>query len=154
MPEYAVAEEARSSDAAGWGQRFAAWLIDGLLTWIPLLVAAGTLGAVVGDPDAPGDTTDELAGGGIALLGLPLLILYHVLFRGRTPGKRALGIAVRDERTGEAIGFGRALGRALVTLVLWIAFYLPGLLDGLWPLWDRKKQSLHDKMVGTVVVRL
>ena len=26
------------------------------------------------------------------------------------------------------------------------------LLDGLWPLWDRKKQALHDKAAKTNVV--
>jgi uncharacterized RDD family membrane protein YckC len=28
-----------------------------------------------------------------------------------------------------------------------------GLLDVLWPLWDAKNQTLHDKAVGTVVLR-
>jgi uncharacterized RDD family membrane protein YckC len=28
------------------------------------------------------------------------------------------------------------------------------LLDNLWPLWDRKRQALHDKAAGTNVVML
>jgi len=28
------------------------------------------------------------------------------------------------------------------------------LLDGLWPLWDKKRQTLHDKVVRTVVLRV
>jgi uncharacterized RDD family membrane protein YckC len=27
-------------------------------------------------------------------------------------------------------------------------------LDVLWPMWDRKKQTIHDKLVGSVVVRI
>jgi uncharacterized RDD family membrane protein YckC len=27
------------------------------------------------------------------------------------------------------------------------------LLSDFWPLWDKKRQTLHDKAVGTVVVR-
>jgi uncharacterized RDD family membrane protein YckC len=152
MPE----SELRSAGAvfAGWGRRFAAWLIDGLLTWIPLFVLAAIAAESAGDPNVPGDATDEVAAGGIVLLGLPLVVLYHALFRGRTPGKRSMAIAVRDEATGAAIGFGRAFGRALVTVVLWLFFYVPGILDGLWPLWDRKQQSLHDKTTGTIVVRV
>jgi uncharacterized RDD family membrane protein YckC len=26
-------------------------------------------------------------------------------------------------------------------------------VDILWPLWDRQKQTLHDKIAGTVVLR-
>jgi uncharacterized RDD family membrane protein YckC len=50
------------------------------------------------------------------------------------------------------VSFGRAFGRALLeqvlrfTVVIWV-------LDMLWPLWDSKRQTLHDKAVGTVVIR-
>lgn len=139
---------------ASWGKRFGAGFIDGLLTWIPLFVAAAVAGSVVGDPNASGDATDELVGGMVVLLGLPYVVAYHVLFRARTPGKRIIGIDVRDDGTGAVIGHGRALGRALVTLVLWIPLYIPGVLDGLWSIWDRKHQSIHDKATGTSIVRV
>jgi uncharacterized RDD family membrane protein YckC len=153
-PSVVVDDQLTTADYAGWGRRFAAWLADGCLTWIPLFVTAATTGAVVGDPNAVGDATDELASGLIFVLGLPLIVLYHTLLRGRTPGKRVLGIAVRDESTGAGIGYGRALGRVLMTAMLWVLLYVPGILDGLWPLWDSKRQSLHDKAAGTVVVRV
>jgi uncharacterized RDD family membrane protein YckC len=35
-----------------------------------------------------------------------------------------------------------------------VAFYLPGLIDVLFPLWDPKRQTLHDKAVGSVVVKV
>jgi hypothetical protein len=138
---------------AGRGQRLGAWLVDGLLTWIPLFVVASVFGAIVGDPNAPGDATDELVGGVVLLLGSPLLLLYHTLFRGRTPGKRMLGIAAVDDAARGTLGYGRAFARALITFFFWVPLFVPALLDSVWPLWDRKRQALHDKMAATVVVR-
>jgi hypothetical protein len=46
-----------------------------------------------------------------------------------------------------------SLGRFLIQLVL-RAVPFGGLLDALWPLWDRPlHQCLHDKVASTVVVR-
>ena len=54
------------------------------------------------------------------------------------------------------ISFGRALARAYVTAVLWLFAWstLPLILDSLWPLWDAKHQSWHDKVAASVVVRV
>ena len=52
------------------------------------------------------------------------------------------------------------LGSVLLRQVIWAAgnpgpsiFALAGLLDALWPLWDDKRQALHDKLAKTQVVR-
>ena len=74
--------------------------------------------------------------------------------RGQTVGKLALSIAVRNARTGERIGFWRAYFRYFVTALFAIAFYVPFILDCLWPLWDRRRQALHDKVVHSIVVDL
>lgn len=37
--------------------------------------------------------------------------------------------------------------------LLGLAFLLPFILDLLWPLWDKQRQTLHDKFARTVVVR-
>jgi uncharacterized RDD family membrane protein YckC len=47
---------------------------------------------------------------------------------------------------------GRRPGRYLITVVFGI-FYIPALLDYLWPLWDKRNQALHDKVVNSIVVR-
>jgi uncharacterized RDD family membrane protein YckC len=60
---------------------------------------------------------------------------------------------VQHERTGNPIGYGSAAGRYLITVAFGI-FYLPLLLDYLWPLWDDRNQTLHDKVVSSVVVRV
>jgi uncharacterized RDD family membrane protein YckC len=64
---------------------------------------------------------------------------------------------VRDE-AHDVLGYGRAFWRAFVeqflrilgtvTLILGVLW----LLDMLFPLWDSKKQTLHDKIVKTVVI--
>ena len=64
-----------------------------------------------------------------------------------TPGKRACGIKVTDLE-GRRIGFGRATSRYLAsmlsTLILGIGF--------LMACWTRRRQALHDKLAGTLVV--
>ena len=50
------------------------------------------------------------------------------------------------------IGYGKALGRRLLASLFWWLLLIPGLLDVLWPLWDGRRQTWHDKVVGSVVV--
>ena len=79
--------------------------------------------------------------------------------RGQTVGMGAVGVrAVRDS-THERLGYPRALIRALAESVL-RSFELlsPFLiliwfLDFLYPLWDKKRQTLHDKVGRSVVLR-
>ena len=80
--------------------------------------------------------------------------------RGQTVGMMAVGVrAVRDESRG-VLGYGRAFGRALVEGVfrlMELLFFLLGLvwvLDMLFPLWDARRQTLHDKVAGSVVLRV
>ncbi len=93
-----------------------------------------------------------------------LWIAYGTLLcgssRGQTVGMMAVGVrAVRDEAQGGELGYGRAFGRALCEGVLRLVnllFFLLGLvwiLDMLFPLWDKKRQTLHDKVAGSVVLR-
>lgn len=81
---------------------------------------------------------------------LPLIatVLFWT-YKSATPGKSAFSLRVLDERTGRPLTTPQALARyfgyfvSMLTLgigVLWIAF-------------DPKKQSFHDKIASTVVVR-
>lgn len=74
--------------------------------------------------------------------------------RGQTVGKMALGVAVRDALTGQRIGFWRAAGRILISTLFDLLFFIPCLLDNLAPLWDARRQALHDKVVHSVVIDL
>ncbi len=80
--------------------------------------------------------------------------------RGQTVGMMAVGVRAVRDGTFEVLGYGRALARALVEGVfrllglLSILLGLVWLLDMLFPLWDSKRQTLHDKVGGSVVLRV
>lgn len=68
---------------------------------------------------------------------------------GSTPGMREVGIRL-VRATGEPVGVTRALIR------FWGQYLLFGLTLGVstfWMIWDRRKQSLHDKISNTCLVR-
>jgi uncharacterized RDD family membrane protein YckC len=70
---------------------------------------------------------------------------------GRTLGMGWLHIRPVLLVDGGRLGWGRSFGRAalywLSGLLGWI-----GLLDPLWCLWDDKRQCVHDKAVGSIVI--
>jgi uncharacterized RDD family membrane protein YckC len=158
-PEEAAEREALAPPTTGdvtyasWGSRVGAYLIDTVILLIPLAVILGVVFAI--DP--------EDSSAAWAVLGLTYLITVLLPFayftvlhgneRGQTYGKRAVGIRVVSEQHGGSIGYGRAFGRYAITAVFGF-FFIPIVLDYLWPLWDSKNQSLHDKVVGSVVVRV
>jgi uncharacterized RDD family membrane protein YckC len=91
----------------------------------------------------------------IAYIGPTLYYTVCVAEGGQTLGKMSGGIAVRlDGDEESSLGYIRSLLRAAVAPVLWLMLIVPGVLDVLWPLWDPKKQTIHDKLVGSVVVRI
>ena len=62
----------------------------------------------------------------------------------------SIGVKVVDIRTGNVIGVPRAIGRFFGQYIsTW-----PSFLGYLWMLWDKDKQTWHDKMVNSVVVRI
>jgi uncharacterized RDD family membrane protein YckC len=89
------------------------------------------------------------------VLGVVISIVYATVLiggPGKTIGMMAVSVrCVRDETHG-SVGYGLALGRSLIetvfrfTVIVWI-------IDMLFPLWDPKRQTLHDKIVSTVVLR-
>jgi uncharacterized RDD family membrane protein YckC len=131
---------------AGWGSRVGAYLLDTLIIVVPLVVVI-IVGVAV-------DVWVLFLLGYLGTLVIPFLYFayFHGGASGQTPGKRTLGIRVVSDETGQTIGHGRAFGRYAITFVFSF-FVIPLLLDYLWPLWDGKKQALHDKVVSTVVVR-
>jgi uncharacterized RDD family membrane protein YckC len=132
---------------AGWWERVAAEIIDGLLL-TPFVV-----GIVL---SVEGLATETLL---IALVGLVYNGLLDGSERGQTVGKRVMHIRVVDVDTGESIGIGRGYGRAGVVALLQNANSviplagLLGLVDSLWMLWDPQKQTWHDKAARSVVVK-
>jgi uncharacterized RDD family membrane protein YckC/Tfp pilus assembly major pilin PilA len=128
---------------AGFWRRAGAYLIDYfLVAFVLKLLAAAML-------------TGPTSGGKAVLYILILSIagcLYYALLESSdsqaTLGKRALGIKVTD-LWGEQISFGRALGRVfahvLSSLILGFGFVMT--------LFTERRQTLHDKIAGTLVVK-
>jgi uncharacterized RDD family membrane protein YckC len=131
---------------AAWGQRVGAIVIDEIFVFIVTICAAILFGQ-----------RHKFAG---ALLSLVMAAAYYAVLNGsemgQTFGKRALGIQVRDAASGGPIGLERAALRYVVVGLFRIVpfFGLFTILDGLWPLWDRRRHALHDKLAGSVVVRV
>ena len=143
MGDAAVAEP----ELASWGSRAAALLVDAFVV-IGIVVVT-----VVASFAATDSVSDTLSG----LLGFELFLLpglYHWLMTGawgQTLGKMAVGIRVVRDADGSQVGYLRALVRVASIWVL-AFFFLPLVLAYLWPLWDRRNQTLYDKMARTIVV--
>jgi uncharacterized RDD family membrane protein YckC len=124
-----------SGPRAGFWRRFGAYLLDVIILAVPTVIVTLISDQTVGN-----------------IVSIALSLAYFTYFEGgptgQTIGKRALGIRVIDFKAGGPIGYGRGLLRT-------IARYLSGIvlfLGYLWMIWDREKQTWHDKIAGTVVV--
>jgi uncharacterized RDD family membrane protein YckC len=171
LPQYGTAPGygydngmALGSPYAGWGTRLGGWLIDLVIFVVVQLV----VGAVLRHSNAltlhftttmhDGTIHHERIDFLVYIITLVLAVIYATVLiggqRGQSVGMMAVGIrAVRDGTTDVPAGHGKAFGRSLLeqvlrfTVIIWI-------LDMLWPLWDGKNQTLHDKAAGTVVLRV
>lgn len=145
---------------ASWVRQFGAFVID-IIVVAAFPLAVMTVG-IVRATNAENNlyaSLDQLVGG-IALAALLLIVVSTLYFTvlvaktGQTLGMRIVGITVRDAKdTTRRIGYWRALGRWLLTALLWSFYAVPGVIDLLWPLCNKQRQSLHDKIARSVVVR-
>jgi len=139
-----VPTDALGRPLAGWWLRVAATLIDGLLMGaIEVAIRAGT------------GQSSYLA----TIASLIIVLAYQALMlasQGQTLGNMAAGTIVVDAATGAPVTSGKAWARSAMDVVFRVGtmlFVIPILVDDLWPLWDKQKQTLHDKVAGTVVVK-
>jgi uncharacterized RDD family membrane protein YckC len=136
---------------ASWGSRVLALILDSLIvSVIPVIVAIALVAA---------DRSD-LANLTASGLGIVVGAVYYAGLmsrsgpnNGQTIGKAALNIRVVREN-GELITPGFALLREiLIKSILLGICPIVLILDWLWPLWDDRNQALHDKIVGTFVIK-
>jgi uncharacterized RDD family membrane protein YckC len=152
---------------APWWKRLVAIIIDWAVLGAGYFVLLAVIGILVkGSQNGTTTNMNQNQSGSLALGFFILIILasfpnaiYFGLMngskRGQTVGKMAMGIAVRDARTGQRIRFWRAVGRSLISGVVFQLFAeIPFILDSLAPLRDKRRQSWHDKVAGTIVVDL
>jgi uncharacterized RDD family membrane protein YckC len=77
------------------------------------------------------------------------VILFWV-YKSATPGKMALKLKIVDAKTGDKPSTGQLIGR-------YFGYYvsiLPFMLGIIWVGFDGRKQGWHDKLAGTVVVKI
>lgn len=155
---------------AGFGARLGARILDMLIVaamMIPAIIIGVVLLRLAFDDcfsveNFDGTTSIECPDGALKVGPLIGAILAYVagavvalaiycrwVGRGQTPGMKATGIRVVDAQTSDPIGTGRAVGRYFASILSGIPCYL----GYLWMLWDPNKQTWHDKMVNSVVVR-
>ena len=75
---------------------------------------------------------------------------YLVAQRGSSIGQGLMKIRVVNAQ-GQLLTMGEAVLRLLAHVALSFVPLL-GVVDLLWPLWDERRQTLHDKAVGSYVV--
>ncbi|MGO9456834.1 MAG: RDD family protein [Acidimicrobiales bacterium] len=152
-----------ATELAAYPARLGGWLIDFVILFVVYLVVAVVFRAVHFGRIAVTTTTSSGAQqrGHLSVIAwlvqIAVVLLYGALFcgseRGQTPGMMAVSVKAVDGQTGGPIGFWRALARGSFEWLLWVVFFIPWVIDMLFPLWDGRHQTLHDKVSGTVVVK-
>jgi uncharacterized RDD family membrane protein YckC len=123
-------------------RRLVAFVVDGLF----LAVLGGLTGAI-------GGLVNSETWVAFWSMLVPALvgIIYYVRpysTTGQTWGKRLLGIRVVSI-DGSPLTLGKGILR-------WLGYFVSGLpldLGYLWAIWDKDKQTWHDKIAGTIVVK-
>lgn len=139
---------------ASWWHRFGATFSDNLILLLPTLLIISFFSAV------SGYTVGYFIGS--ALQGVYMVKLLAG-GRGQTIGNRVAATRVRDAQSGQAITTKQALKRWGMVAAYSALSLLGGsggvvllpiifLVDCLWPLFDARKQTLHDKFANTIVV--
>lgn len=126
---------------AGFWERLAAAFIDGILVGV---VSSGLLYLLGENLVAPSPAS--------RFINLAIAATYFGYFESSekqaTLGKQALRIKVVStdkQRISFMNALGRYFGKILSTVILLIGF--------LMMLWDDKKQTLHDRLAGTLVIK-
>jgi uncharacterized RDD family membrane protein YckC len=132
----------------GFWRRFLAAFLDTVILYFP----AATVRVLLGLP-ATGIFDPETSSSWVATtfeFGLDFVYATALMC---SPARGTLGMQVMDlhvtDLNGDRIGFGRATGRYFATLLSLLTFGIGYLLQ----LFTSRRQTLHDLVAGTVVVR-
>ena len=148
------AQPAVPGEPIPWILRFTAQVVEHIL-WVfamlPLIVGIG----IWAEDEGP----FALVIVGFLLSAAAAVFLAAQYRDGRSVGKRAMGIRVVHADGAPPSWAYNFIVRTL--LIKWLlislasafTFGIVALINYLWPLWDGKRQALHDKVVGTFVVR-
>ena len=140
---------AQEINYAGFWVRVGATLIDVVLV---MLVTFPLLISIYGWAYFDSEQTRFVAGPADFLISwvfpaLAVILFWH--YRQATPGKMMLSLRIVDADTGANPSLGQNIGRYFA----YVVSTLPLGLGLIWVAFDRRKQSWHDKLAHTVVVR-
>jgi uncharacterized RDD family membrane protein YckC len=149
---------------ASWGLRALALLIDGVVAFGCLFVAALPLsfaGYAFFDSEELETAIDVVSivyAVGFLLIYFPLTMRRAGEHNGQTLGKQTCGIRV-VRADGQPVDARLAIQREVLLkyLVFWVIsvflLLIPAIVNYLRPLWDEHNQALHDRLAGTFVVK-
>jgi uncharacterized RDD family membrane protein YckC len=138
-------------ELAGLGSRVAAKILDTVILWI---VNSVTNYAVMGSLTFSPQTNPNIAMTTVSLvaaLNMILNLTYNIAFlhwRGQTPGKMALKIKVATPE-GAPLSWGKAIARPFAEILSGCICAIGYLMA----FWDPEKRALHDRIVGTRVIK-
>jgi len=139
--------QSQNQEYAGFWIRVGATLIDSILI---LIIILPILSTIYGDSYWLGDSYMQgfwdLA---LSYILPAIAVITFWVYKSATPGKMATKLTIVDANTGEKPSTGQFIIR-------YIGYYLamlPLFLGIIWVGIDKRKQGLHDKLAGTVVLR-
>ena len=134
-------------DYAGFWRRLGAWLLDIVLAWSAFVCALLVWSGLTGHAE-PWDAPATPVVIGASALGFFILGRCLDAWLLGTPGKHLQGCLVIDARSGRNMSCRQSLWRGLAMLLA----VLPAGLGIFRIGWNRRKQGLHDKLAGTMVI--
>ena len=134
---------------AGFWWRVLAYLLDGVVLAVGLVVLGFFIGLIFLRHGAEEPGLEAFFG----LFGFLAVWLYFALMESSaqqaTLGKKACGLRVTD-LDGDRISFARATGRHFAKIISGLVLAIGYVMVA----FTARKQGLHDKIAGTLVVRL
>jgi uncharacterized RDD family membrane protein YckC len=165
-PSYQLQPYAAGPAYAHWIKRVGSYLLDGIfatIACIPAFIGFVLLAASLNTDDNGDGTSDtQITNHGLFVAGLIVMVVCYLgalvfivwnqcVRQGRTGqslGKQILGTRLLSESTGQPLGGWVCFGRLLLHILDGLACYL----GYLWPLWESKRRTFADMIVGSVVI--
>ena len=147
-------KSAQTVTVIGFGRRFAATLLDGVLIAFLSVILIGLFGILSilvasFNPYSDSNTFNILFIASTVLVSVLYYVGMWIKSDGQTIGKSTLGIRI-IRTDGSPLSVGRGLLRYVGYIINGIIFSL----GFIWVAFDGKRQGWHDKLAGTYVINV
>jgi uncharacterized RDD family membrane protein YckC len=140
-PAIPVTNAIVSEEKAGFWLRFVANICDGIMVSLFSIPFAVISASTTGNAAALSQAAQ--------FIFTFFLLAYWIGSAGGSPLRRKMGVFILDEVDGSFIGMRRACLRIMMSWVSGLVF-----LYGYWSMvWNPQKQTWHDRVANTVVVK-